>query len=54
MLDVVDSLIDKGLTLDTELVLGLADIDLISLRAGALLAAADRVFPTEPDRARVP
>lgn len=46
LLDVVDNLIDKGLALDTELVLGLADIDLIYLRAGALLAAADRVFPT--------
>ncbi len=36
---------DKGLALDAELVLGLADIDLIYLRAGALVAAADRVFP---------
>ena len=47
LLDVVDNLIDKGLALDTEVVLGLADIDLIYLRAGALLAAADRVFPTD-------
>jgi hypothetical protein len=47
LLDVVDTLIDKGLALDTEVVLGLADIDLIYLRAGALLAAADRVFPTD-------
>lgn len=46
LLDVVDNLIDKGLALDTELVLGLADIDLIYLRAGAMLAAADRVFPS--------
>lgn len=45
LLDVVDSVIDKGLALDAELVLGLADIDLIYLRAGALVAAADRVFP---------
>jgi Gas vesicle protein K/Gas vesicle protein len=48
LLDVVDNLIDKGLALDTEVVLGLADIDLIYLRAGALLAAADRVFPRTP------
>jgi hypothetical protein len=53
LLDVVDNLIDKGLALDTEVVLGLADIDLIYLRAGALIAAADRVFPRGPgDRRR--
>jgi hypothetical protein len=52
LLDVVDSLIDKGLALDTEVVLGLADIDLIYLRAGALIAAADRVFPREPGHRR--
>jgi hypothetical protein len=45
LLDVVDNLIDKGVALDTEVVLGLADVDLLYLRAGALLAAADRVFP---------
>jgi hypothetical protein len=44
----VDNLIDKGLALDTEVVLGLADIDLIYVRAGALLAAADHVFPRRP------
>jgi hypothetical protein len=53
LLDVVDTLIDKGLALDTEVVLGLANIDLIYLRAGALLAAADRVFPPKGRRARV-
>ena len=45
LLDVVDSLIDKGVSLDAEVVLGLADVDLLYLRAGALLAAPDRVFP---------
>ncbi|HEU4691404.1 MAG TPA: gas vesicle protein GvpJ [Vicinamibacterales bacterium] len=45
LLDVVDNLIDKGVALDAEVVLGLADVDLLYLRAGALLAAADRVFP---------
>lgn len=52
LLDVVDTLIDKGLALDAEVVLGLADIDLIYLRAGALVAAADRVFPGTPGRRR--
>jgi hypothetical protein len=48
LLDVVDTIIDKGLAVDAEVVLGLADIDLIYLRVGALLAAADRVLDTKP------
>jgi Gas vesicle protein K/Gas vesicle protein len=52
LLDVVDSLIDKGLALDAEVVLGLADIDLICLRIGALLAAADRMVPTRAGNRR--
>ena len=48
LLDVIDTVIDKGLAVDTEVVLGLADIDLIYLRAGVLLAAADRVFGETP------
>lgn len=54
LLDVVDTLIDKGLALDAEVVLGLANIDLIYLRVGALLAAADRVLDTKPDGRRQP
>ncbi|HZL95492.1 MAG TPA: gas vesicle protein, partial [Vicinamibacterales bacterium] len=52
LLDVIDTVIDKGLAVDAEIVLGLADIDLIYLRVGALLAAADRVFgqPPKPRR----
>ena len=45
LLDLVDSLLDKGVVLDGELVLGLADIDLVYVRLGVLLAAADRVLP---------
>jgi len=48
LLDVVDTVITKGLAVDAEIVLGLADIDLIYLRIGALLAAADRVFTGPP------
>jgi hypothetical protein len=50
LLDVIDTVIDKGLAVDAEVVLGLADIDLIYLRVGALLAAADRVFKDAPRR----
>jgi hypothetical protein len=44
LLDVVDSLLDKGVVLDGEVVLGLADVDLIYLRLSAVLVAADRIL----------
>ena len=44
LLDVVDSLLDKGVVLDGEVVLGLADVDLVYLRLSAVLVAADRIF----------
>ena len=47
LLDVVDSLLDKGVVLDGEIVLGLADVDLIYLRLSAVLVAADRILPPE-------
>jgi hypothetical protein len=45
LVDMVDSLLDKGVVLDGELVLGLADVDLVYVRLSLLLAAADRVLP---------
>jgi hypothetical protein len=45
LLDLVDSLLDKGVVLDGEIVLGIADVDLVYLRVGILLAAADRILP---------
>jgi hypothetical protein len=45
LVDLVDSLLDKGVVLDGELVLGLADVDLVYVRVVVLLAAADRVLP---------
>jgi hypothetical protein len=44
LIDLVDSLLDKGVVLDGEVVLGLADVDLIYLRLSLLLVAADRVL----------
>jgi hypothetical protein len=43
LVDLVDSLLGRGVVVDGEVVLGLAGIDLIYLRLAALLAAADRV-----------
>jgi hypothetical protein len=45
LVDLVDSLLDKGVVLNGEVVLGLADVDLIYLRLAVILVAADRVLP---------
>lgn len=50
LLDLVDNLLNRGVLLTGEAVLGVANVDLIYLRLTALLAAADRIFPA--DRAR--
>jgi len=49
LLDLVDNLLNRGVLLTGEAVLGVANVDLVYLRLTALLAAADRVFP--PGRA---
>jgi len=43
LLDVVDNLLNKGIVLNGELILALADVDLVYLRLSLLLSAADRV-----------
>lgn len=48
LLDVVDNLLAKGVVLHADLVLALADVDLVYVRLSALLCAADRLLP--PDR----
>jgi hypothetical protein len=45
LVDLVDSLLAKGVVLDGEVVLGLADVDLIYLRLAVILVAADKVLP---------
>ena len=45
LLDVIDSLLSKGVVLNAEVVLALANVDLIYLRLSALLCAADRILP---------
>jgi hypothetical protein len=44
LLDLVDHLLNQGVVITGEVVLGLADIDLIYLRLSAVLCAADRVL----------
>jgi len=45
LVDVLDSLLHKGVMLNAELVLALADVDLVYVRLSALLCAAERVLP---------
>ena len=45
LLDLVDHLLNQGVVITGEVVLGLADIDLVYLRLSVLLCAADRVLP---------
>jgi hypothetical protein len=43
LLDLVDHVLTKGVLIEGEVVLGLADVDLVYLRLSALLCAADRI-----------
>jgi hypothetical protein len=52
LLDIVDHVLTKGIVLNGDLVLGVADIDLVYLRLSAVLCAADRVLGTASKRHR--
>jgi Gas vesicle protein len=54
LLDLVDHVLNKGVVVTGDVMLGLADVDLIYLRLTALLCAADRVTPTGATPALVP
>jgi hypothetical protein len=45
LLDLIDNLLNRGVLLHGEVVLGLADVDLVYARLSLLLCAADRVLP---------
>lgn len=45
--DVIDNLLNRGVVLNADVILALADVDLIYLRLSALLCAADRILPRE-------
>jgi hypothetical protein len=44
VLDLIDNLLNKGVMLNADLVLALADVDLVYVRLSALLCAADRIM----------
>jgi hypothetical protein len=47
LLDIVDHVLTKGVVVTGDLVLGVADIDLVYLRLSAVLCAADRILGPE-------
>jgi hypothetical protein len=47
LLDVLDNLLNRGVVLNADIILALANVDLVYLRLSALLCAADRVLPDD-------
>jgi hypothetical protein len=47
LVDVIDNLLNRGVVLNADIILALADIDLVYLRLSALLCAADRIIPAK-------
>lgn len=49
LLETVDHLLNQGVVLTGDVVIGLAGVDLIYLRISAILCAADRIFPKKEE-----
>ena len=47
LLDIVDHVLTKGVVVSGEVVLALADVNLVYLRLSVLLCAADRLTPRQ-------
>ena len=47
LLDVLDNLLNRGVVLNADIILALADVDLVYVRLSALLCAADRILPAD-------
>jgi hypothetical protein len=50
LLDLVDHVLNKGVVVTGDVMLGLAGVDLVYLRLSVLLCAADRILPVTPKR----
>jgi hypothetical protein len=50
LLDVLDNLLNRGVVLNADLILALANVDLVYIRLSALLCAADRLWSDHADR----
>ena len=49
LLDVVDNVLNRGAVLNGDVVLGVANVDLIYVKLSVLLAAFDKVTKRQPD-----
>ena len=54
LLDLIDNLLAKGVVLNADLILALANVDLVYVRLSALLCAADRVLGPDARRRHGP
>ena len=45
LLEIIDHVLNKGVMLQGEVILGVAGVDLVYLRLNALLCVADKVLP---------
>ena len=52
LLDMLDTLLNNGVVLNGDVVLGVAGVDLVYLRLSSLLCAIDRVQPRSSPRKR--
>jgi hypothetical protein len=50
LIDLVDHVLNKGVVVTGDVMLGLAGVDLVYLRLSALLCAADRILPSGTPR----
>jgi gas vesicle protein GvpA/GvpJ/GvpM family len=48
LVDIIDNLLNRGVVLNADLILALADVDLVYVRLSALLCAADRIMDRQP------
>ncbi|HKH49164.1 MAG TPA: gas vesicle protein GvpJ [Thermoanaerobaculia bacterium] len=54
LLDLLDNLLNQGVVVSGEVILGLAGVDLIYLRLSAVLCAADKLLPHLTPKPRAP
>jgi gas vesicle structural protein len=50
LLELVDHVLNRGVVVSGDVMLSIANVDLVYLRLSALLCAADRILPPEPGR----
>ena len=53
LLDVLDNLLNRGVVLNADLILALANVDLVYVRLSALLCAADRLLAERRGSSRI-